>query len=148
MWSILLGLTSTRVTPWGPVLLEQHAKGAGMEMGLMEELSPALKPVHGMCLQGCREPTGWDGTVMGVRGAAGTGAHTATLRLFKLLPALQEEASSLLPCCQLVFFLCFYRKSQFPQIIQLRVRKKKIQTCHCIFFPSSSLSHTQGLKAH
>lgn len=38
MWSILLGLTSTQVMPWEPVLLEQHAEGAGMEMGLMEEL--------------------------------------------------------------------------------------------------------------
>lgn len=38
MWSILLGLT--QVMLWGPVLLQQHAKGAGMEMGLMEELSP------------------------------------------------------------------------------------------------------------
>lgn len=46
-----------------------------------------LKPVLGKCLQGCRESARWDGTVMGVHGAAETGAHIPTLQLFKLLPS-------------------------------------------------------------
>lgn len=47
MWRFPLGLTSTWAMPWGSVLLEKRAKGAGVGMGLMEELSAPLKAVLG-----------------------------------------------------------------------------------------------------
>lgn len=138
------GVTSTRVTPRtrSDVLRE-----LGMEMELMEELSPPLKPV--LDATAGDMPLGIGRTKgMAQRRARAEqlgAAHTLPRSGFaNSFPSPQQEASSVLPHCQLFFSLCFYRKSQFPQIIQLRVRKKKYK--RVIAF--SSLSHTQGLKAH
>lgn len=111
----------------------------------MEVLSSPLKPV----LRDAGDQR--DGMVMGVHGAAGTGAHTAMLQLLKLLLISTTRGllySALLSAFSF-FSLCFYRKSQFPQIIQAKSKKGgKKYKCVIAFssHPRPSLSHT-GLES-